>query len=75
MSLELDDFVRACMEVQAKSKIDIDAGTEAALGQARNSLLMALGSIERRLDALEKQSGKRQAHAGAPAKPVSKVRI
>jgi hypothetical protein len=37
MSLELDDFVRACMEVQAKSKIDIDAGTEAALGQARTA--------------------------------------
>ncbi len=73
MSLELDDFVRACVEIQAKSKIDINAGTEAALSEARNSLLMALGSIERRLDALEKGSKKRQANLGAHSKRIRKV--
>jgi hypothetical protein len=54
MSGELDDVTRACVELLAKSKSGIGADMDTAFREAVGSLVMAVGSIELRLNALEK---------------------
>ena len=57
MSQEFDDLTHAFAELLSKLKSANDADRQAAITFAIDSLLMALGSLEHRLDALEQSNG------------------
>jgi hypothetical protein len=56
MSQEFDDLTHAFAELLSKLKSANDADRQAAITFAIDSLLMAFGSIEHRLDALERSN-------------------
>jgi hypothetical protein len=56
MSQEFDDLTHAFAELLSKQKSANDADRQAAITCAIDSLLMAFGSIEHRLDALERSN-------------------
>jgi hypothetical protein len=56
MSQEFDDLTHAFAELLSKLQSANDDDRQAAITFAIDSLLMALGSIEHRLDALERSN-------------------
>jgi hypothetical protein len=56
MSQEFDDLTHAFAELLSKLQSANDADKQAAITFAIDSLLMAFGSIEHRLDALERSN-------------------
>ena len=56
MSQELDDVAYALAQLLSKLQSANDAEKQAAIAFAIDSLLMAVGSIEHRLDALEQSN-------------------
>ena len=56
MSQEFDDVTHAFAELLSKLQSANDADKQAAMTFAINSLLMAFGSIEHELDALERSN-------------------
>jgi hypothetical protein len=56
MSQEFDDLTHAFAELLSRLKSANDADRQAAVTFAIDSLLMAFGSIEHRLDALERSN-------------------
>ena len=56
MSQEFDDVTHAFAELLSKLQSANDADKQAAMTFAIDSLLMAFGSIEHRLDALERSN-------------------
>jgi hypothetical protein len=56
MSQEFDDLTHAFAELLSKLQSSNDADKQAAITFAIDSLLMAFGSIEHRLDALERSN-------------------
>jgi hypothetical protein len=72
MAAELDDVVDAfaVLEEQARSLSDPIAG--AAMREAVNSLLMALGAIELRLNLLESREAEHNPGSGHSTSPVPK---
>ena len=56
MSQELDDVAYAFAQLLSKLQSANDAEKQAAIAFAIDSLLMAVGSIEHRLDALEQSN-------------------
>jgi hypothetical protein len=56
MSQEFDDVTHAFAELLSKLQSANDADKQAAITFAIDSLLMAFGSIEHRLDALEQSN-------------------
>ena len=57
MSQEFDDVSHAFAELLSKLQSANDNDKQAAITFAIDSLLMALGSLEHRLDALEQSNG------------------
>ena len=57
MLQEFDDVTHAFAELLSKLQSANDNDKQAAITFAINSLLMALGSLEHRLDALEQSNG------------------
>jgi hypothetical protein len=57
MSQEFDDVTHAFAELLSKLQSANDNDKQAAITFAIDSLLMALGSLEHRLDALEQSNG------------------
>ena len=57
MSQEFDDVTHAFAELLSKLQSANDDDKQAAITFAIDSLLMALGSLEHRLDALEQSNG------------------
>ena len=57
MSQEFDDVTNAFAELLSKLQSANDNDKQAAITFAIDSLLMALGSLEHRLDALEQANG------------------
>ena len=57
MSQEFDDVTHAFAELLSKLQSENDNDKQAAITVAIDSLLMALGSLEDRLDALERSNG------------------
>jgi hypothetical protein len=56
MSQEFDDLTHAFAELLSKLQSSNDADKQAAITFAIDSVLMAFGSIEHRLDALERSN-------------------
>ena len=56
MSQEFDDLTHAFAELLSKLQSANDDDKQAAITFAKDSLLMAFGSIEHRLDALERSN-------------------